>query len=60
MGKEASLTGQVTSTDEIEKLINSITVQDVTNVINKVVKGKPSIAAVGHLDNMPYLEDLVN
>lgn len=55
-----SLTGQVSSGDEMEKLIDAISVQDVTNLANKVVKGKPAIAAVGHLDNMPYVEDLAN
>jgi len=60
LGTEGSLTGQVTSSEEIEKLIDSISVQDVTSLATKIVKGKPSIAAVGHLDNMPYAEDLAN
>lgn len=58
IGTEASLTGQVSTPSELENIINSITVQDVTSLVGKVVKGKPAIAAVGHLDNMPYAEDL--
>lgn len=58
IGTEASLTGQVSTASEIENIINSISVQDVTGLVGKVVKGKPAIAAIGHLDNMPYADDL--
>lgn len=60
LGTEGSLTGQVSTADDLDKLINSITLQDVTSLVNKVVKGKPAIAAIGHLDNMPYSEDIMN
>lgn len=58
IGTEASFTGQVSTPSEFENIINSISVQDVTSLVGKVVKGKPAIAAIGHLDNMPYAEDL--
>jgi len=58
LGREGSLTGKMSTNEEIEKLIDSITLQDVTSLVNKTIKGKLTIAAIGNLDNMPYAEDL--
>ena len=39
--------------------IDAITLNDVNSVAARVVKGKVSIAALGQVDNVPYLEDLL-
>jgi len=58
MGAQAVATGQIFSTGDVEKLIDAITVNDVTSATAKIVKGKGAMSAVGKLYNTPYLEDL--
>ncbi|CAG2104811.1 unnamed protein product [Medioppia subpectinata] len=51
--------GQVVSLTDYEKAVDSITVQDITGLANKIVKSKGAMACVGKLQNAPYLEDLL-
>ncbi|CAG2104814.1 unnamed protein product [Medioppia subpectinata] len=51
--------GQVVSLNDYEKAVDSITVQDITGLANKIVKSKGAMASVGKLQNAPYLEDLL-
>jgi len=59
MGIRAVITKQVLTSAEIDKLVDAVTVADVTNVAKKVVNGKRSMAAVGDLTNTPYIDQLV-
>jgi predicted Zn-dependent peptidase len=51
--------GQVISLKDYEKAVDSITVQDITTLANKITKSKGAMASVGPLQNVPYLEDLL-
>ncbi|CAH1794749.1 unnamed protein product [Owenia fusiformis] len=45
---------------EVAAAIDALTVADVSNVAKKVINGKPSMAAVGNLENVPYLDQVFN
>lgn len=51
--------GSFTSNEEMDKLIDSITLKDVSAIAGKIVKSKGAIVSVGDIDNVCYLEDLV-
>lgn len=51
--------GSASSVEEVDKMIDSITLKDVSNLAGKIVKSKGALVAVGNLDNVCYLEDLV-
>jgi len=59
IGTQALTYGNVFSAKEIEKAIDSISLQDISSITSKVIKGKGVMSAVGKLHNVPYLEDLV-
>ena len=58
LGTQAVLTGQALTGNDIEKAIDSLTLQDVSSIASKIIKGKGTMASVGKLHNTPYLEDL--
>lgn len=51
--------GQPVTPDNLAAAVDAITLNDVNSVAAKVVKGKVSIAALGQVGNVPYLEDLL-
>lgn len=56
----ATLNGnQLVTPDNLASAIDAITLNDVNAVAAKVTKGKVSIAAIGQVDNVPYVEDLL-
>jgi len=59
LGVRALVTKEAATPGEVDKLIDAVTVADVTNVAKKVLNGKPSMAAVGDLTHTPYLDQLV-
>lgn len=50
--------GNVISLKDYEKVVDSVTVEDVSSLATKTIKGKGAMASVGRLQNVPYLEDL--
>ncbi|XP_074594279.1 ubiquinol-cytochrome c reductase core protein 2 [Brevipalpus obovatus] len=50
--------GSATTCNDIDKMIDSITAQDVSSLATKIMKSKGALVSVGNLDNMCYLEDL--
>lgn len=56
----ASLNGnQLVTPENLASAIDSVTLSDVNSVAAKVTKGKVSIAAIGQVDTVPYVEDLL-
>ena len=45
--------------ESLESAIDGVSLNDVKEVVSRVLKGKVAIAAVGQTANVPYLEDLV-
>lgn len=59
MGIQTLVQGKLTNHDDLIKIMNGITTQDVANVAAKVMKTKPSMAVVGRLHYIPHLMDLL-
>jgi ubiquinol-cytochrome c reductase core subunit 2 len=58
MGTHALYTGKVPKCGDILQAVESITVNDVQAVARKLASGKLSIAAVGNLKSVPFLDEL--
>lgn len=50
---------QLVTPENLASAIDAVTLNDVNSVAAKVVKGKVSIAAIGQVDTVPYVEDLL-
>ncbi|KAL5019081.1 hypothetical protein ScPMuIL_004803 [Solemya velum] len=50
---------QITSLEELNKLIDAVTAADVSTAAKKIFNGKPSMAATGNLSHMPYLDQIL-
>ncbi len=59
LGAQALISGQILNTSDYEKAVDSLSVQDVSSLALKIIKGKGAMASVGKLYNTPYLEDLL-
>ncbi|CAG7817915.1 unnamed protein product [Allacma fusca] len=57
IGLQSLFNGSVTSQDEIVKLIDSVSPADVNNLLKKG-GGKLSLAAIGNISKLPYLDEL--
>jgi len=58
IGNTALYTGSVPACADLLSAVDSITIDDVQRAAQKVCKGKLSIAAVGNLRNVPFLDEL--
>ncbi|XP_068983363.1 cytochrome b-c1 complex subunit 2, mitochondrial [Bombus flavifrons] len=58
MQQQALLKGEVSSPVSIANAIDKVSTSDVKAVADKLVKGKLSIAALGNLKTVPYLDEL--
>ncbi|KAJ8682035.1 hypothetical protein QAD02_017827 [Eretmocerus hayati] len=58
VSQQALLSGKIVSPDAIAAEIDNISAADVKNVANKVAKGKLSLAAIGNLSTVPYVDQL--
>lgn len=58
LAEQAMGSDRVISLEEVSKMVDSVTVADVSAVAKKLVAGKPSMAAIGNLSNTPYLHEL--
>ncbi|CAK9834466.1 Cytochrome b-c1 complex subunit 2, mitochondrial [Anthophora retusa] len=58
MQQQAVQTGKVSSSSSLANDIEKITASDVKAVASKISKGKLSMAAVGNLKTVPYLDEL--
>lgn len=52
--------GQVSSPKEIAAAVDGISLNDLTQVVGRVMKSKVAIASLGQTHAVPVLEDLVN
>ncbi|KAH6943413.1 hypothetical protein HPB50_021345 [Hyalomma asiaticum] len=59
MGVHLSRTGQPWRQDDLVQAIDAVATQDVATMAARVTKGKPAIAAVGHLHKTPHVDELV-
>lgn len=59
LGAQALISGQILNLKDYEKVIDSISAQDVSSLALKIIKGKGAMASVGKLYNTPHLEDLL-
>lgn len=50
--------GQVLTLKEFERAVDAISVQDIATVAARVLKGKGTMASVGKISNVPYLDEL--
>jgi ubiquinol-cytochrome c reductase core subunit 2 len=57
IGIQSLFNGSVSSQDEIAKLIDSVSAADVNNLLKKG-GGKLSLAAIGNISKLPYLDEL--
>ncbi|KAL5293421.1 UQCRC2 family protein [Megaselia abdita] len=58
LGKQAAISGDITSIEDIVSLIDSISKADVDSAASKVARSKLSLSAVGNLGKVPYASDL--
>lgn len=49
---------EIKSVDDMEKLVDGITLKDVSAAAAKIMKTKGTLVSVGNLDNMCYLDEL--
>lgn len=59
LAEQALNSEKLNSVNDMLKMVDSIQTADVSNVAKKLVNGKPSMASVGQLTNVPYLDQLV-
>lgn len=59
LGVQAVLSGQAMSASQLAALVDKVTVDDVNRVSKTLLGGKPCMAAVGHLVNTPYLDEIL-
>lgn len=58
MGVQALNLGKIIKASDLEAMIDSINIVDISSAATKVMKGRGSIASIGKIHNVPYLEDL--
>lgn len=59
IGFQSLHVGRVVPTKDMISAIDATTLNDISEVANRVMKGKVAIAAVGKVHNVPHLEDLL-
>lgn len=47
------------SLDNVESAIDSLSLNDVKEIVSRVLKGRVAIAGLGQVHNVPYIEDLI-
>lgn len=60
MGRQLITYGKIRSADELAASVAAVTAEDVQAVAARMLKSKPTVAAVGELGNMPSYEQIVN
>ncbi|KAL4240160.1 Cytochrome b-c1 complex subunit 2 [Mactra antiquata] len=50
---------KIVSVNDVLKMVDNITTADVVNAAKKFAGGKPTLASLGNLQNVPLLEDLL-
>lgn len=50
---------QVVSPKELSAAVDSVTMNDLNQVVSRVMKSKVAIASLGQIHNVPVLEELV-
>ncbi|CAC5409591.1 QCR2 [Mytilus coruscus] len=58
LAEQAISSNKITTSAEVLKMIDAVQTSDVTSVAKKVIGGKPSMAAIGDLQTVPYLDEL--
>jgi len=58
MGFQAAANGEVISPTQFESVVDKVTTADVQAVAKKVINGKAAMAAIGNLENTPYMDQL--
>merc|ERR1712080_779314 len=53
-----ALSGSVRSADDFSAAIDAITANDVVNAGKRALEGKPSVAVVGNIHVVPYLDKI--
>ncbi|XP_034250725.1 cytochrome b-c1 complex subunit 2, mitochondrial [Thrips palmi] len=58
IGQQALLTGSAHSASALVAAVDSVSSSDVNNAARKVASGKLSLAAIGNISNVPFLDQL--
>lgn len=57
---QALSAGQVSAPKDLATAVDGVSMNDLNQVVGRVMKSKVAIASLGQTHNVPVLEDLVN